>query len=127
MREFSTLDSFDWLQIQAAANGRVSGTLAEWPRLKEALDKCGIVLSLQTTAESLRWAAEAAYWQARADDFSVIASDANQALHDQQKEVESLRTEIAQLREAFKLEAAYAARPEIPPPELLGGPQDLPE
>lgn len=42
------------LQIEQAAHGMVSGTLAEWPHLKSALRKRGIDLPNHTSADELK-------------------------------------------------------------------------
>lgn len=44
----------DWIQIEQAAKGCVSGTLDEWPHLKGALRRCGVHLPKETTATALR-------------------------------------------------------------------------
>jgi hypothetical protein len=36
---FRVLDDHDWLQIEQAASGRVSGTSDEWPDLRAAIAK----------------------------------------------------------------------------------------
>jgi len=36
---FSELTEFDWLQIELAASGCISGTSAEWPALRAAIEK----------------------------------------------------------------------------------------
>lgn len=46
--------SFDWLQVEQAAAGCVSGTLEEWPDLNRALCRVGVALPLETPAGSLR-------------------------------------------------------------------------
>ena len=118
-QDFLGLTPLDEAQIQAAASGRISGTLAEWPYLKAVLDKVGFVLPLTTPASELRWCATAVYWQARADQFADSLGRMGEELH-------QMKIERDQLKEALRLESNYAARPE-PPPLVLGGPQDQPE
>jgi hypothetical protein len=135
MRDFTTLETHDWQQIAAAANGQVSGTLAEWPSLQRAIDKTGIILPGDTSGRELKWCAEALYWQNRADEFATAAGSHAEAAHNQEiytqelfQETERLKAENTSLREALKLESAYGARPGPPPaPDVLGGPNDGPE
>jgi hypothetical protein len=47
-------ESHEMIQIEQAAAGCVSGTLAEWPHLKSALRRRGIKLSDSTTADKVR-------------------------------------------------------------------------
>lgn len=47
-------DSQARLQIEMAAAGCVSGTLAEWPHLKAALRRWGVQLPDSTTARELK-------------------------------------------------------------------------
>jgi len=46
--------SQEMLQIEMAANGCVSGTLAEWPHLKSALRKRGIRMLDNAPAEDIK-------------------------------------------------------------------------
>ena len=39
----STLTEQDWLQVDSAARGCVSGTLGEWPALQAVFSKLGLV------------------------------------------------------------------------------------
>ncbi len=128
MRDFSTLDTYDWRQIAAAANGQISGVLLQWPNLQRAIDKTGLVLPGETPAREVKWCCEALYWQNRAEEFSVLAGAHAEAAQKQEAYTQELFKENELLREALKLESAYGARPEAPPPpQVLGGPQDLPE
>lgn len=49
-----TLNDHDRLQIEMAAQGCVSGTLAEWPHLMGALRRAGFDLPAKTEAWRLR-------------------------------------------------------------------------
>jgi len=40
--DISNLTSSDWLQIEMASKGCVSGTLEEWPRLRKILNDLGL-------------------------------------------------------------------------------------
>lgn len=48
------LTNHDLLQIEVASKGCISGTLAEWPHLKQALRKLGYSLPDFTLAGELR-------------------------------------------------------------------------
>lgn len=134
MREFSGLDTNEWQQIATAANGHITGVLRQWHSLQQAIDKTGLVLPGDTPARELKWVCEALYWQHRSDEHSVAAGAHAEAAHKQEvytqelfAENERLKTENNHLREALKLEAAYAARPDVPLPQVLAGPLDKPE
>lgn len=47
-------ESHELIQIEMAAKGHVSGTLAEWPHLKHALRKRGINLPDTANAQEMR-------------------------------------------------------------------------
>lgn len=47
------MNNHDYLQIDQAANGCISGTLKEWPHLKMALERLNIVISNDTKAIEL--------------------------------------------------------------------------
>lgn len=44
----------DWLQIEQAACGCISGTLREWPDLARAFKKMGMTVKRGTTAANLK-------------------------------------------------------------------------
>lgn len=50
----SKMTVHDYLQIEMAAAGCVSGTLSEWPHLNNALKRVGIELPSNTEAWGLR-------------------------------------------------------------------------
>ena len=47
-------ESHEMMQIEMAAQGCVSGTLAEWPHLKHALRKRGVKMLDTANAEDMR-------------------------------------------------------------------------
>lgn len=52
------MNGHDWLQIEQAANGCVSGTLKEWPYLNIALRKQGRYLDQEADASHMRWSCQ---------------------------------------------------------------------
>lgn len=125
MRDFNSLDTHDWQQIAAAANGQISGTLDEWPHLRHAIDKTGVVLTGDTPHRELKWCCEALYWQNRADEFALSAGAHAEVAYNLEglnksliAEKDRLKVENSQLRDALKLELAYASRPENPAPPV---------
>ena len=60
----------DFLQLDQAARGGVSGTLAEWPLLQAALARCGVKLPATARAREMQRASAECLDQ---NDWSLAA------------------------------------------------------
>ena len=60
----STMNEHDWLQIEQAASGCISGTSDDWPDLRNAIEKLtGKSFGLRKSADWMRGYCEAVMWQ----------------------------------------------------------------
>lgn len=101
----ATLDDHDWVQIQQAVSGCISGTLSEWPHLQGVFSKLGMVLPDATPYRELQWVCRSLYWEHKADQHGALYGQAI-------AEIEALSEKIRNLETAVKLEHEFGAAPE---------------